>query len=91
MCIRDSVRSPALKLSFPGRHLIGVDVEVLGQLSYRPVALDGGKRHLCLESRVVDVYKRQLLRLGDLANRGCYEAQILSQQRKLNFVAWLVN
>jgi hypothetical protein len=28
-----------------------VNVEVLGQLSYRPVALDGGKRHLRLESR----------------------------------------
>jgi hypothetical protein len=36
----EHVRSPALKLCFPGRHLIGVNVEVLGQLSYRPVALD---------------------------------------------------
>jgi len=25
-----------------------VDVELLGKLSYRPVALDGGKRHLRL-------------------------------------------
>src|SRR5260370_31524692 len=32
---------------------MGVEVEVLGQLSYRPVALDGGKRHLRLESRAV--------------------------------------
>src|ERR1035441_3743230 len=47
------VRCPALKLSFPGRNLIGVDIKVLGQLCYRPVTLDGGKRHLRLEGRCV--------------------------------------
>ena len=45
--------SPALKLRLPGRDLIGVDVELLRQLSHRPVALDGGKRHLRLEGRCV--------------------------------------
>jgi hypothetical protein len=30
-----------------------VDVELLGKLSYRPLALDGGKRHLRLERRCV--------------------------------------
>jgi DNA invertase Pin-like site-specific DNA recombinase len=30
-----------------------VDIKVLGQLSYRPIALDGGKRHLCLEGRAM--------------------------------------
>ena len=43
--------SAALKLRFPRRDLIGVDVEMLGQLGYRPVALDGGQRHLRLEGR----------------------------------------
>lgn len=33
--------SAALQLGLPGRDLIGVDVEVLGQLSYRSVTLDG--------------------------------------------------
>ena len=43
----------ALKLSLPRGDLIGVDVELLGQLRQRPIALDGGKRHLCLEGRCV--------------------------------------
>jgi hypothetical protein len=30
-----------------------VDVELLRQLSQRPIALDGGKRHLRLEGRCV--------------------------------------
>src|SRR5476651_909812 len=47
------VRCSTLELGFPGRHLIGVDVEMLGQLGQRPIALDGGKRHLRLESRAV--------------------------------------
>ncbi len=41
------------KLSLPRRDLIGVNVELLGQLGYRPITLDGGKRHLCLEGRCV--------------------------------------
>src|SRR5437870_6977534 len=32
-------------------NLIGVNVKMLGQLGYRPVALDGGQRHLRLEGR----------------------------------------
>jgi hypothetical protein len=39
--------------NWAGRNLIGMDIEVLGQLSYRPVTLDGGKRHLRLEARRV--------------------------------------
>lgn len=31
---------PTLELGFPGRHLIGVDVEMLGQLGQGPIALD---------------------------------------------------
>src|SRR6478735_4417089 len=34
--------SAILQLRLPRRDLIGVDVELLGKLSYRPVALDGG-------------------------------------------------
>jgi hypothetical protein len=45
--------SSPLQLRLPCRDLIGVDVEMLRQLSYRPVALDGGKRHLRLEGRCV--------------------------------------
>src|SRR5467141_3856593 len=45
--------SSPLQLRLPCRNLIGVDVEMLRQLSYRPVALDGGKRHLRLEGRCV--------------------------------------
>src|SRR6266404_4597669 len=45
--------SAPLQLRLPRRNLIGLDVELLGKLSYRPVALDGGKRHLRLEGRCV--------------------------------------
>src|SRR6202048_1205166 len=45
--------SSPLQLRLPCRNLIGVDVEMLRQLSYRPVALDGGKRPLRLEGRCV--------------------------------------
>src|SRR3981189_1762823 len=47
----ENLGSVALKLRFPGRNLIGVNVEMLGQLGYRPVALDGCQRHLRLEGR----------------------------------------
>jgi hypothetical protein len=30
-----------------------MDIKVFGQLGYRPIALDGGKRHLRLEGRCV--------------------------------------
>src|SRR5882672_2610585 len=45
--------SATLQLGLPRRNLIGVNIKVLGQLSYRPVAFDGGKRHLRLEGRCV--------------------------------------
>jgi hypothetical protein len=32
---------------------MGMNVELLGQLRQRPIALDGGKRHLRLEGRCV--------------------------------------
>src|ERR1700716_3984488 len=47
----ENLRSIALKLRFPRRNLIGVNVEMLGQLGYRPVALDGCQRHHRLEGR----------------------------------------
>lgn len=43
----------AFKLSLPRRDLIGVDVELLGKLSQRSIALHGGERHLRLEGRRV--------------------------------------
>src|SRR6202011_497271 len=45
--------SSPLQLRLPCRNLIGVDVEMLRQLSYRPGALEGDKRHLRLEGRCV--------------------------------------
>jgi hypothetical protein len=30
-----------------------MDIELLGDLRQRPIALHGGKRHLCLEGRCV--------------------------------------
>jgi hypothetical protein len=47
----ENVRCSTFELGFPGGNLIGVDVEMLRQLSQRSIALDGGKRHLGLESR----------------------------------------
>jgi hypothetical protein len=38
------IGSPALELRFHECDLIGVDVELLRQLSQRSIALDGGKR-----------------------------------------------
>src|SRR5712692_9176017 len=49
----ENIGGAALKLRFPSRNLIGVDVEMLGQLGYRPIALDGCQRHLRLEGRGV--------------------------------------
>ena len=48
-----NIGSPALELRFPRCDLIGVDVELLRQLSQCSVALDGGERHFRLESRCV--------------------------------------
>lgn len=42
--------SIALKLRFPRRNLIGVNVKMLGQLGYRPIAFDGGQSHLRLKA-----------------------------------------
>src|SRR5471032_1273961 len=47
----ENIGGAALKLRFPSRDLIGVNVEMLGQLGYRPIALDGGQRQLRLEGR----------------------------------------
>ena len=48
-----NIGSSALKLRLPRCDLIGVDVELLRKLRQRSIALDGGKRHLRLESRGV--------------------------------------
>jgi hypothetical protein len=45
--------SPFLKLRLPLRDLVGVNVEVLRQLSHRVLAPDGSQRHLRLECRCV--------------------------------------
>jgi putative membrane protein len=45
-------KNAALKLRLPRRDLVGMDVEMLGQLSQRHLALDGGQRHLRLECRI---------------------------------------
>ena len=47
----ENIGGPALELRFPRCDLIGVDLELLRQLSQRSIALDGGKRHLRLEDR----------------------------------------
>ena len=49
----EHIGSTALKLRLPRRDLIGVNVELLGKLRQRSIALDGGKRHLRLEGRCV--------------------------------------
>jgi hypothetical protein len=49
----ENIGSPAFELRLPRRDLIGVDVELLGKLRDGPIAFDGGKRHLRLESRGV--------------------------------------
>jgi len=45
--------SPLKELVFPLFDLVGVHVKLLGQFHQRLLAPDGGKRHLCLESRAV--------------------------------------
>jgi hypothetical protein len=47
----EHIGSATFELRFPRRDLIGVDVELLRQLSQGPIALEGSKRHLCLEGR----------------------------------------
>jgi hypothetical protein len=47
----ENIGSPALELRFPRRDLIGVDVELLRQLSQCSVALDAGERNFRFESR----------------------------------------
>ena len=44
---------PFLKLRLPLRDLVGMNVEVLRQLSNRALAPDGGQRHFRLECRCV--------------------------------------
>ena len=41
------------ELRAPLRDLVGVNIELLRQLSQRPLALDGRQRHLRLEGRAV--------------------------------------
>jgi hypothetical protein len=47
----EHIGSATFELRFPRRDLIGMDVELLRQLSRGPVALDGGQSHLRLEGR----------------------------------------
>ena len=49
----EHIGCPFLELCFPRPDLIGVDVELLRQLSQCSIALDGGKSHLGLEARCV--------------------------------------
>src|SRR5713226_5014453 len=49
----ENITSPTLELRLPRRNLIGVNIEMLRQLSQRSIALDGGERHLGLEYRCV--------------------------------------
>jgi hypothetical protein len=49
----EHIGSPAFELWLLRCDLIGVNVELLGKLSQRSIALDGGKRHLRLEGRCV--------------------------------------
>jgi hypothetical protein len=49
----EHIGSTALELGLPRRDLIGMDVELLCKLPNGSIALDGGKRHLRLESRTV--------------------------------------
>src|SRR5258706_3475835 len=49
----ENITSPTLELRLPRRNLIGVNIEMLRQLSQRSVAVDGGERHLGLEYRCV--------------------------------------
>src|SRR4051812_11152965 len=45
----EHIGCPFLKLRFPRRDLIGMNVELFGKLRQCPIALDGSKRHLGLE------------------------------------------
>src|SRR5262249_10073442 len=45
--------APSLKLQFPLRDLVGVNVEMLIQLGYRVLAPNGGQRHLRRKGRCV--------------------------------------
>ena len=60
------------ELRAPLRDLVGMHVELLSQLGQRPLALDGGQRHLGLESRAVVPARssghRALLALGHHAD-----------------------
>jgi hypothetical protein len=47
----ENLGSTRLKLRFPCRYLVGMDVEMLRQLGDGAVALDGGQSHLRLEGR----------------------------------------
>ena len=49
----ENIGSTALKLRLLRCDLVGVKVELLGKLGQRSITLDGGKRHLRLESRCV--------------------------------------
>ncbi|MCA3314628.1 MAG: hypothetical protein ING06_16340, partial [Roseomonas sp.] len=51
--IAENPGSPFEELISQGRDDICVDIELRGQLGQRRLALNGGKRHLCLEGRAV--------------------------------------
>src|SRR5258705_2556392 len=49
----ENITSPTLELRLPRRNLIGVNIEMLRQVSQRSIDIDGGERHLGLEYRCV--------------------------------------
>src|SRR5438034_6977319 len=48
----ENIGSPAFELRLPRCDLIGMDVELLRQLSQGSIALDSGKRHFALKAGV---------------------------------------
>src|SRR5690606_33997397 len=51
--ITENAGRPLKELVFPLLNLVGMHVELLGQFHQCLLASNGGKRHLCLESRAV--------------------------------------
>ena len=49
----EDARCAIEQLRFPGRDLVGMDIENLRQIGQRLLALDGGQSHLCLKARGV--------------------------------------
>src|SRR4051794_13468210 len=66
---------PLQELSLPGRDLVGMDIELLGQFSQRLLALHGGQSHLRFESR-------RVVPAGSSAHRFSCSAAILAAVRQ---------